>query len=220
MLGAPDDLQPSLMSAAGTSEIAAPFVARALLEHGSSPRGLEMRVVMVVMVIVEILRELRIGFSLRRLGFVHFLEEGERVGDGLEQLPEGLGLQEFTHIRGARRCRLRTIQGRDGGYNPHRTSKLLLHLILLPEQFASNARASSKGDVSREGAVLMNRVNQSVTGRRESMLAGASASSSAFPRRHLTKAFVVIFREFRMISMQQATLRPTATAALTHGSRR
>jgi hypothetical protein len=167
MLGAPDDLQPSLMSAAGTSEIAAPFVARALLEHGSSPRGLEMRVVMVVMVmmvIVEILRELRIGFSLRRLGFVHFLEEGERVGDGLEQLREGLGLQEITHIRGARRCRLRTVQGRDGRYYPHRASKLLLHLILLPEQFASNARASSKGDISRESAVLMYRVNQSVTG--------------------------------------------------------
>ncbi len=165
MLGAPDDLQPSLMSAAGTREIVAPFVARVLLEHGSSPSRLEMRVVMMmVMMIVEILRELRIGFSLRRLGFVHFLEEGERVGDGLEQLPEGLGLQEFTHIRGARRCRLRTIQGRDGGYNPHRTSKLLLHLILLPEQFASNARTSSKGDVSRERAVLMNRVNQSVTG--------------------------------------------------------
>ena len=168
MLGAPDDLQPSLMSAAGTREIVAPFVARVLLEHGSSPCRLEMRVVMmmvmVVMMIVEILRELRIGFSLRRLGFVHFLEEGERVGDGFEQLREGLGLQEFTHIRGARRCRLRTVQGRDGGYNPHRASKLLLHLILLPEQFASNARASSKGDVSREGAVLMNRVNQSVTG--------------------------------------------------------
>jgi hypothetical protein len=148
MLGAPDDLQPSLMSAAGTSEIAAPFVTRVLLEHGSSPRGLEMRVVMmmmmVVMMIVEILRDLRIGLSLRRLGFVHFLEEGERVGDGLEQLREGLGLQEFTHIRGARRCRLRTVQGRDGGYNPHRASKLLLHLILLPEQFASNARARAK----------------------------------------------------------------------------
>jgi hypothetical protein len=39
-----------------------------------------------------------------------------------------------------------------------------MHLILLPEQFAGNARTSSKGDVSREGAVLMNRVNQSVTG--------------------------------------------------------
>jgi hypothetical protein len=135
MLGAPDDLQPSLVSAAGTTEIAAPFVTRVLLEHGSSPRGLEMRVVMVVMVmmvvmmIVEILRQLRIGFALRRLGFVHFLEESERVGDGLEQLREGLGLQEFTHIRGARRCRLRTVQGRDGGYNPHRASKLLLHLI-------------------------------------------------------------------------------------------
>jgi hypothetical protein len=173
MLGAPDNLQPSLMSAAGTSEIAAPFVTRVLLEHGSSPRGPEMRVVMVVMVvmvmmvmmmIVEILRELRIGFWLRRLGFVHFLEEGERVGDGLEQLREGLGLQEFTHTRGARRCRLRIVQGRDGGYNPNRASKLLLHLIFLPEQFASNARASGKGDVSREGAVLMNRVNQSVTG--------------------------------------------------------
>jgi len=170
MLGAPDDLQPSLVSAAGTTEIAAPFVTRVLLEHGSSPRGLEMRVVMMVMVmmvvmmIVEILRQLRIGFALRRLGFVHFLEESERVGDGLEQLREGLGLQEFTHIRGARRCRLRTVQGRDGGYNPNRASKLLMHLILLPEQFAGNARASSKGDVSREGAVLMNRVNQSVTG--------------------------------------------------------
>lgn len=149
MLGAPDDLQPSLVSAAGTSKIAALFVTRMLLEHGSSPCGLEMRVVMVVVVmvvvmIVEILRELRIGFSLRRLGFFHFLEEGERVGDGLQQLREGLGLQEFTHIRGARRCRLRTVQGRDGGYNPHRASKLLLHLILLPEQFASNARARAK----------------------------------------------------------------------------
>jgi hypothetical protein len=174
MLGAPDDLQPSLVSAAGTTEIAAPFVTRVLLEHGSSPRGLEMRVVMVVMVmvmmmmmvmmIVEILRQLRIGFALRRLGFVHFLEESERVGDGLEQLREGLGLQEFTHTRGGRRCRLRIVQGRDGGYNPNRASKLLLHLIFLPEQFASNARASGKGDVSREGAVLMNRVNQSVTG--------------------------------------------------------
>ncbi|HEV3247771.1 MAG TPA: hypothetical protein VG124_11260, partial [Beijerinckiaceae bacterium] len=141
-------------------------------EHGSSPRGLEMRVVMVMMVmmvmmvvmIVEILRDLRIGLSLRRLGFVYLLEEGERVGDGLEQLREGLGLQEFTHTRGARRCRLRIVQGRDGGYNPNRASKLLLHLIFLPEQFASNARASGKGDVSREGAVLMNRVNQSVTG--------------------------------------------------------
>ncbi len=190
MLGAPDDLQPSLVSAAGTTEIAAPFVTRVLLEHGSSPRGLEMRVVMVVMVmvmmmmmmvmmIVEILRQLRIGFALRRLGFVHFLEESERVGDGLEQLREGLGLQEFTHIRGARRCRLRTVQGRDGGYNPNRASNFLLHLIFLPERIACNARASSKGDVSRETAVLMSRVNQSVTGRGECK-SGASVSST-FP---------------------------------------
>ena len=72
-----------------------------LLEHGSSPRGLEMRVVMVMMVmmvmmvvmIVEILRELRIGFSLRRLGFVYLLEEGERVGDGLEQSAKDWGFR-------------------------------------------------------------------------------------------------------------------------------
>jgi hypothetical protein len=175
VLGAPDDLQPSLMGAAATVAIAARL--KTLLEDGSSPCGLEVRMVMVmvmmvvVVMVVEILRQLRIGFSLRRLGVVHFLEKGERVGDGLEQLREGLWSQEFTDLRGARRCRLRTIQGGDGGYHAHRASKLLLHLVLLPEHFHGEPELRAADDVSREGAVLMNRVNQSVTGWSERMLA-------------------------------------------------
>ena len=51
-----------------------------------------MMMVMVVVVVVEILRQSGVGFSLHRLGVVHLLEESERVGNGLEQLREGLGL--------------------------------------------------------------------------------------------------------------------------------
>jgi hypothetical protein len=96
MLGAPYDLQPPFMGAHATI---AERHNNTFLDDGRTPSRLVVSVVvvmmvmmMVVVVVVVILRQLGIGFSLRRLGVVHFLEEGKRVGDGLEQLREGLGL--------------------------------------------------------------------------------------------------------------------------------
>jgi hypothetical protein len=96
MLGAPYDLQPPFMGAHTTI---AERHNNTFLDDGRTPSRLVVSVVvvmmvmmMVVVVVVVILRQLGIGFSLRRLGVVHFLEEGKRVGDGLEQLREGLGL--------------------------------------------------------------------------------------------------------------------------------
>jgi Na+-transporting methylmalonyl-CoA/oxaloacetate decarboxylase beta subunit len=95
MLGAPYDLQPPFMGAHTTI---AERHNNTFLDDGRTPSRLVvsvvvvMMVMMMVVVVVVILRQLGIGFSLRRLGVVHFLEEGKRVGDGLEQLREGLGL--------------------------------------------------------------------------------------------------------------------------------
>jgi hypothetical protein len=97
MLGAPDDLQPAFM---GAHAAIAERHNNTFLDDGRTPSRLVVSVVMmmvmmmvvVVVVVVEILRQSGVGFSLHRLGVVHLLEESERVGNGLEQLREGLGL--------------------------------------------------------------------------------------------------------------------------------